>query len=118
MIIRAIKSYKRRKKIMRMKDVDLDKAVKIQGTKFDRKRKLSDDTIAELRRRFFAGEEISEISASTGICYSTVRYNVDDAWKKKFNEKRDGAHTGTDHITFEDRVAYKRTLVKERLIRV
>lgn len=118
MIIQAIKSYKRRKAVMKMSDVDLDKAVRIQGTKFDRKRRVSDEVRDDMRRMYFSGMSIAEICVKTGLCHSTVRYNVDDAWRALFNSKRSGAHTGVDHITFENRVEYKRNLVRTKAIRV
>lgn len=118
MIIEAIKAYKRRRVFMRMSDMDLDHAVKIQGTKFDRKRKISEETRDDLRRMYYSGMSISELCKAKGLNYTTVRYIVDDAWRAEFNAKRDGKHTGVDHITFENRVAYKRSLVKTKAIRV
>ena len=67
-----------RSEILKLKDNELDKKIKIKGTRFDRKRKVSNSTINRMRRMFNKGKSISEISSITGICYSTVRYNVDD----------------------------------------
>ena len=64
------------------------------------------------------GMSISEISKKYNIPYNTVAYNVDEDYKKRFNERRDGKHTGTDTITFEDRVQYKRSLVRGKRIKV
>lgn len=97
--------------ILTLTDDALDSVVKIQGTRYDRKRKVSDSIIAKARRMWSKKKTISEIAAKLGLNYTTVRYNVDPEFKKAFNAKRSGAHTGTNHITVKDRVAYKRTLV-------
>lgn len=107
-----------RSEILKMKDSDLDKTIKIQGTRFDRKRKVSNATITRMRKMFDKGKSISEISNVTGLCYSTVRYNVDDNWRKQHIASLSGKHTGTTNITKEDRILYKRTIVDSRKMRV
>mgnify|MGYP004625212125 FL=1 len=107
-----------RSEILKMKDSDLDKTIKIQGTRFDRKRKVSNATITRMRKMFNKGKSISEISNITGICYSTVRYNVDDNWRKQHIASLSGKHTGNTNITKEDRILYKRAIVDARKMRV
>ncbi len=97
--------------LLTLTDNALDQKVKIQGTKYDRKRKVSDATIKKASGLFARGKTISEIASKLGLNYTTVRYNVDPVFKAEFNAKRSGAHTGKDHITKLDRIAYKRTLV-------
>ena len=97
--------------LLTLTDDVLDKKVKIQGTKYDRKRKVSDATIKKATGLFSRGKTISEIAKKLGLNYTTVRYNVDPVFKAEFNAKRDGKHTGKDHISKLDRVAYKRSLV-------
>lgn len=107
-----------RSEILKLKDNELDKKIKIQGTRFDRKRKVSNSTITRMRKMFDKGKSISEISNITGICYSTVRYNVDDNWRKQHIASLSGRHTGTTNITKEDRILYKRSIVDTRKMRV
>ena len=89
----------------------LDKAVKIQGTKYDRKRKLSESTLTKMKKMSNKGNTVSEIAKKLCLNYGTVRYNVDPIYKSEYNAKRDGKHTGKDKISIVNRVAYKRSLV-------
>ena len=97
--------------ILSMMDADLDKKVKIQGTPYDRKRRVSDATIKKMVKMFGNGKTVSEIASKLGLCYHTVHYNVDPVWRAKYNATRNGAHTGKDKITVSNRIAYKRMLV-------
>lgn len=92
-------------------DEKLDKVVKIQGTPYDRKRKLSDATIRKMNKMAKSGKSLSEIANKFGVAWATVRYNTDPDWRQYFNATRSGAHTGKDKISVKNRVAYKRSLV-------
>lgn len=94
-------------------DDKLDAAVRIQGTKYDRKRKISDTTIKQMNKLKTSGKSFSEISKKLGISTMMVQYHTDPIWKATYNATRSGKHTGTDHITVKNRVAYKRTLVAD-----
>ena len=97
--------------LLTLTDEALDKKVKIQGTQYDRKRKVTDKTIAKMKSLSSSGKSVSEIAKKLGLNYITVKYNVDPMFKAIFNATRSGKHTGKDHITVKDRVAYKRGLV-------
>ena len=112
------KETKARKIVLNYDDNMLDEKVKIQGTIFDRKRKYDDKTINSLKRDFNNGMSVSEIASKYNMNYTTVRYNVDPTFKKNYNEKRDGKHTGVDVYDFSDRVNYKRYLVSKKKIKV
>ena len=92
-------------------DAMLDKAVKIQGTKYDRKRKLSESVIKKMCGMSKKGDTVSQIAKKLGLNYSTVRYNVDPVYREEYNAKRNGAHTGKDKISVLNRISYKRSLV-------
>ena len=94
-------------------DDKLDSVVKIQGTQYDRKRKISPETVKKMMKLSSSGKSISEIADKLGISYTGVRYNIDPQWRATYNATRDGKHTGKDHITVKDRVAYKRNLVAQ-----
>lgn len=100
-----------KKEVMNMSDSMLDKTVKIQGTKFDRKVKVSNSTIEKMNWMRSCGKSYSSIANALGVSYTTVKYHTDPAWRAKFNSSRSGKHTGTDNITFNDRVSYKRSLL-------
>ena len=97
--------------ILSMVDRDVDRTIKIQGTDYDRKRKLKSKAVAEMRKLVSKGKTFKEIADRLGCCTQTVRYNVDDEWRKAYNANRSGAHTGKDHISITNRIAYKRQLV-------
>lgn len=92
-------------------DGALDKAVKIQGTPYDRKRKISSSTLKKMLSMAKKNKTYKEIARKLGLNSTTVRYNIDPVWRAAYNLKRDGKHTGKTNISILDRVAYKRSLV-------
>lgn len=102
----------KRVKILKMSDADLDKKVLIQGTRFDRKRKISARQIRKMNRLYKKYNSYYKVAKDLGYSYLSVRYNLDKNYKELFNAKRDGKHTGVDVITPENRAKYKRHLVK------
>lgn len=99
--------------LLTMIDADLDKAVKISGTMYDRKRKYGKADLKKMASLFKKGKTYADIAKEIGCSRSTVRYNLDEDYRKQFNATRDGKHTGKDRVTPSNRVAYKRTLVAQ-----
>ena len=99
--------------ILIMTDDQLDKSIRIQGTPYDRKRKLSESTLRKMNKMYNSGKTPYQIAKELGLNYSTVRYNTDKAFKAIYNATRDGRHTGKDKISVKNRVAYKRQLVAQ-----
>lgn len=99
--------------ILTMMDNELDKAVKIQGTEYDRKRKVKDVDIRKMSKMYNEGKgkSIAEISRKMGLAINTVRYNVDPIYRAQHLAKCSGKHTGKDTVTPSNRIAYKRKLV-------
>lgn len=97
--------------ILTLTDNQLDDVIKIQGTKYDRKRKVSDSSIKKMLSLAKKDHTYQEIAKKLGMNPLTVRYNIDPVWKAEYNQKRSGKHTGRDKITKNNRIAYKRTLV-------
>lgn len=97
--------------LLKMTDDQLDATVKIQGTKYDRKRKISDATLKKIHKLAKKNYTYSQIAKELDLNPMSVRYHTDPIWKAFFNANRDGKHTGKDKITIKDRVAYKRGLV-------
>ena len=100
-----------KKELLKMTDSQLDAKVRIQGTKYDRKRKISDSTLKKITALAKKNHTYQEIAKKLGLTAQSVRYHIDPVWKAYYNANRDGSHTGTDKITVKDRVAYKRSLV-------
>ena len=97
--------------VLMMTDDKLDKAVKIQGTPYDRKRRISESTIKQMLKMSGAGKTIAEIANKLDINPQMVQYHTDPIWKASYNANRSGKHYGKDHISVKNRVAYKRSLV-------
>ena len=94
-------------------DEALDKVVKIQGTKYDRKRKVSPELGAQMSKLLRRGKTDIELAEKFNVSLWSVRYNTDPEFRARQIAMRSGKHTGKDHITIKNRVAYKRTLVAE-----
>ena len=113
-----LKSKKRKLEILELDDVALDKQVKIQGTPFDRKRKISDKTVKKMMKLSNKGKSIQEIAKELGIGATSIRYNIDPVFKAEFNAKRSGLHTGKTNMDRINRAQYKRELVSSGKIKV
>lgn len=97
--------------VLRMTDGELDKAVKIQGTDYDRKRKVTSKVLAKMRKLEEKGKDYAEIAKELGFSKKTVRYNLDREYREVYKAVYGGPHTGKTRITKNNRVAYKRDLV-------
>lgn len=96
--------------ILKMNDAALDKTVKIQGTSFDRKRTITDDVINKMKK-LLKKKDASEVAKKLGMCTRDILYHTDPEFKKNYISKLSGKHTGKDHISINNRIAYKRELV-------
>lgn len=97
--------------LLTLTDNVLDKKVKIQGTKYDRKRKISDETIKKMNSLVKKGKTIQSIARQLGLTNRSVRYHTDPDFRKSYIASCSGAHTGKDHVSKLNRIAYKRSLV-------
>lgn len=92
-------------------DNELDKKVHIQGTEFDRKVRYTESDFKKARRLLKEGKSYLEVSKKVGIRTRDLRYHLDPEYRRFYLDSLSGKHTGKDHITKQDRVAYKRSLV-------
>lgn len=102
--------------VLKMVDDKLDKTVKIQGTDFDRKRKVTSEMREQMKRMKNRGKTFREIAERFNVDHRTVRYNLDEQYRTYCKAYASGAHTGKTHLNKTNRVAYKRELVAEGLI--
>lgn len=117
-IIKAIKESKKRKEVLAMDDVDLDKAVKIQGTQYDRKRKFTDAQVKQMIKLLGKGTKAKALAESFGTTVHTIKYNTDPIYRQAAINSRSGKHTGVTNMDFDNRVEYKRELVRTKKIKV
>ena len=96
-----------------MNDVEVDKAIKIQGTQFDRKRVLDDHDVQSAKRMHEAGVSLRQIAKKFQVDWRTIKYNIDEEYRKYTLSKMSGIHTGNTRCDFAERVAYKRSLISK-----
>ena len=96
-----------------MSDLEVDRAVKIQGTPFDRKRKLTNKEVRYAKKLHEQGFPITKIAKAFKVSWQTIKYNIDPEYRKYVLSKVSGVHTGNLNCGFADRVAYKRSLISK-----
>ena len=96
-----------------MTDFEVDRYIKLEGTNYDRRRKLTTQDVSKIKRDYEKGTSISKLATTYGVSYITIKYHVDPDFKQELNERRNGyAHSDYDWIAArEDRIAYKRSIV-------
>ena len=112
------KEKKARQEILKMDDITLDSKVIIQGTQFDRKRKLNDKQLDQIQDRLSKNIPIEAIAKEFNVSKWVIKYNTDPSFREHQLMIRMGKHTGEDNITFENRVNYKRSLIENKKIKV
>ena len=108
-----------RKTILTYDNETLDSIVKIQGTQYDRKRKLTERQVAEIIDELNKGIPVEALAQKYSVSEWVIKYNTDPnfrAHQLKLREKKSKAHTNV--MDFEDRVAYKRNLISSKKIEV
>ena len=116
-----IKQYfvekKAKKEVLTFDDLTIDQKVKIQGTNHDRKRRYSLELFETMRKEHQAGASYNELATRYNMNYVTVRYNLDPEFKAAHNAKhKKGTHAIGD-LDFDNRVSYKRTLIRTNKIK-
>ncbi len=107
----------KKKHILAMDDKQLDKAIKISGTQYDRKRKLKDNDIEKAKKLFSKKHKtLEEIALKFGVDVRTIRYHLDTTYRQvRIQQARPKTRVVAckkDYKkSFSDRVAYKRQLV-------
>lgn len=100
-------------KTLSMTDRDLDKAVKLVGTNYDRRRKVTFETVKKMKNMLSKGRSIEQIAEKFEIAYNTARYNLDSTYRAEKNARRKFYKSSEPKTTMIQRVSYKRTLVAE-----
>lgn len=106
-----------------MTDMEVDKAVRIGGTQYDRRRRVNDDAINNMKLLHSYGVDMEDIAKVVGCHVRTVRYYLDPSYRAYRIEH---AHYGKQKTnkdrrwrnTLADRAAYKRKLVSRGYIEV
>ena len=99
--------------LLKLDNENLDKLVKIAGTKNDRRIKLNDDIIGKAKEMSKQGKSYAEISRELNCSVSAVRYHVIPGEKEKKNQLRKNYPHYSTRIDSKQTGAYKRQLIKE-----
>lgn len=109
----------KKKQILALSDKELDKVVKIAGTQYDRKRKISDKQIAAASKLVKKGKSLEYIikKLKLNVTANTIRYHLDEAYRRyridhaNYGKAAAACARGNYNEILKDRAAYKRKLV-------
>ena len=98
------------KRLFALSNSDFDHKIIIEGTEYDRRRKLTDKDIKNIKKLFKKNYTISEIAERYNVANSTIRYHIDEEFKNKRNKNRVfyGAYSIGD---VNERIRYKKYLI-------
>ena len=101
----------------------VSETIKIAGTKFDRRRKLTEDDKVEIRKMYQDSCSYAEIAKVFGVNRRTISFIVNPeelAWNKLLREKRGGwkqYHNKKEHTKrIKEYRSYKQSLYIQGLI--
>ena len=93
----------------------LNKEVIIAGTDYDRRRKLTNKEIYNLRRSYQNDTDINVIASRYNVSPMTIKYHVDPIYRAESNKRRASyAHNTSQDSSYRKELAdYKRQLLGE-----
>lgn len=103
-----------KREICKRSDSVINKKIRVVGTDYDRRRKLTNRQISNIKKYYARGLSLSEIARKFDVSPSTIRYHVNEAFKNYVNQKRKEYIYAEefDHVSyFKNLAAYKRKLV-------
>lgn len=108
------------KNIINSSDTKIDSMVKIQGTNYDRRRKVTKSMKRRMQQMYDAGKSYYAIAEHFSVDPRTVRYNLDEAFRKYDIElrtkraKKKPSHSHTTPEKLANRAAYKREIIQNK----
>ncbi len=100
-------------KALFLNDKELDKKMKIQGTKYDRKRKVTPKIVKKMLKMRKKGIDYAQIAEKFGVSQYTVKYNLDPDFRS--NEIiRNSLKSKTHKNNLNNRPEYKRNIIMRR----
>lgn len=91
-----------------------DKIICLEGTDYDRRRKVTTKQKEEMIIMKKEGKTLKEIATIFNVTPYTVRYNIDPLYKIKANQRRNNYHRNPVPTTRyrNDRIEYKKRLIQ------
>lgn len=111
----------KKSEIMKLSDYKIDKLIKITGTKFDRRNKLSETQINNIKNEFAKGVKMAHLADKYNVSQYLIKYHLDPDFKTKVNIDRVNKYTFKHYSSREqlhDRAEYKRSLVDSYKIKL
>jgi len=108
-----------KKELINSSDYVVDKAVKIAGTNYDRRRKVTKSMKRRMNQMYEAGKSIYSISEHFNVSYDSVKravnsmFNEAEKARKREVNKKHGPYTDYDPSNLSNRANYKRQLLME-----
>lgn len=108
-----------KKELINSSDYTVDKAVKIAGTNYDRRRRVTKSMKRRMIQMYEAGKSINLISNYFDVSYDAVKravnsmYNETEKARKREVNKKHNYYEGYDPSRLSDRANYKRQLLIE-----
>lgn len=103
-----------KKTLLALNNTELDKAVIIAGTPFDRRRKVTKDMERRFHQMYKAGKSYKEIADKYGLDPRTVRAKLDEEYHQWRLWERKQYPASKSPSNSEERGAYKRSLIEKR----
>lgn len=108
-----MKAKQLRKEMLSKSDTFINTHIKIQGSVFDKKRKLTDRDIQEILKMRKKGMSLDRIAKKFNVSVFIIHYHTSEVCRAKHLLSRNGIHYGkTVNYTLENRIARKKKLVK------
>ena len=108
-----------KKELLNKSDAQINRIIKIQGTNFDRRRKLTLNEVAKIRDYYFNKNiSIAELAKKYKVSYHTIKYNVDDDYRYKSNFRRNFYNVNSNIENLNERITYKKELIKKNKIKL
>ena len=92
--------------------------VKIAGTDFDRRRKLTTEKIQMVQDLYDKGYSISSIADVFNVSYSTIKYHVNKDFRSWFNKNRAkyGRYTDRSMDKVYETIEYKKEILEGKRV--
>lgn len=102
--------------ILKMDDYEINRKIIIKGTEHDRKRKLTDVQVTEIKTAYDNGESVESLASTYGVVPKTIRWHLSDDYRRTLINQMVPTsaikrRTPNRIEELRDRAEYKRQLV-------
>jgi len=98
--------------LLSLSDNQLNKAVRIQGTDYDRRRKVTKEIKYRMQRMYDSGKDYKYIANHYGVAPNTVRRNLDESFRRNEDLARKYRARSSSIKDWRGLSLYKRALIE------